>query len=228
MSREIKFLSAVGLFAIAMAYFESAVVIYLRAIYGIENLIQDMSLKPDQYTLIEIGREATSLVMLVIIGWIAGRRWQDRIGFFLFAFGLWDIFYYGWLAIFIGWPKTLLDWDLLFLIPLPWWGPVLSPMLIAFMMVVGGGAAVFKAGRGETIRFTLLEWSVVGTSTLLMLYVFMFDALRALPGGIDAVSQTKPTSFNWLLFLIALTGMAFFLLRVLTRTSHQKSCCNSA
>ena len=70
----------VSLFAIAMAYLESAVVVYLRAVYGIEDLLRDMPLMPDQYTLIEIGREAATLVMLATIGWIAGRRWQDRVG----------------------------------------------------------------------------------------------------------------------------------------------------
>ena len=182
MSREGKCLIAVGLFAIAMAYLESAVVVYLRAVYGIEDLLRDMPLMPDQYTLIEIGREAATLVMLAMIGWIAGRRWQDRVGYAIFSFGLWDVLYYAWLVIFIGWPKTLLDWDLLFLIPLPWWGPVVSPLLIALMMVIGGGAAVLKAERGETLRFTLVEWSVAGASMLLALYVFMLDALHALQG----------------------------------------------
>jgi len=109
MSREGKCLIAVGLFAIAMAYLESAVVVYLRAVYGIEDLLRDMPLTPDQHTLIELGREAATLVMLAMIGWIAGRRWQDRVGYAIFSFGLWDVLYYAWLVIFIGWPKTLLE-----------------------------------------------------------------------------------------------------------------------
>ena len=27
-----------------------------------------------------------------------------------------------------GWPETVLDWDILFLLPLPWWGPVIAPV----------------------------------------------------------------------------------------------------
>ena len=216
-----KGLIAVGLFAIAMAYVESAVVVYLRALYGIDHLLQDLPRLPDQFTLIEIGRETSTLVMLVIIGWIAGRRRQDRIGYAVFAFGLWDIFYYVWLVIFIGWPTTLLDWDVLFLIPLPWWGPVLAPILIALLMVAGGGVAVFKSERGEVLRFTLVESSVAGVSTLLVLYVFMLDALHAIPEGIDAVSNVRPSSFNWLLFIMALIGMAFSLVSALWKSSHE-------
>ncbi|MBW2560401.1 MAG: hypothetical protein JRE40_06050, partial [Deltaproteobacteria bacterium] len=102
-------LIAVGVFAGAMAYLEAAVVIYLRALYGIEDLLRDIPLAPDRYTPVEIGREMATLVMLALIGWIAGHRRQDRIGYALFAFGLWDIFYYGWLLILTGWPETLLD-----------------------------------------------------------------------------------------------------------------------
>src|SRR5574341_1256087 len=104
-------LPIIGLFAIAMAYVESAVVVYLRAMYGIDDLWRDMPLRLDQYTLIEIGREAATLVMLATIGWILGRRWQERIGHAVFVFGVWDIFYYGWLVVFIGWPRTRVDWD---------------------------------------------------------------------------------------------------------------------
>ncbi|MCZ6890236.1 MAG: hypothetical protein O7H39_17245 [Gammaproteobacteria bacterium] len=222
-----KGLIAVGLFAIAMAYVESAVVVYLRAVYGIEDQLQDLPQLSDLYTLIEIGRETSTLVMLVIIGWIAGRRRQDRIGYAVFAFGLWDIFYYVWLVIFIGWPTTLLDWDVLFLIPLPWWGPVLAPTLIALLLVVGGGMAVLKSERGEVLRFTLVEWSVVGVSTLLALYVFMLDALHAIPEGIDAVSNVRPSSFNWPLFIMALIGMAFSLLSALWTSSHEGRSDNS-
>ncbi len=213
-------LLVVGMFAVVMAYVESAVVVYLRAMYGIEDLLRDMPLLPDQYTTIEIGREAATLLLLAIVGWIAGRGWQDRLGYAVFVFGAWDIFYYAWLAIFIGWPSSLLDWDILFLIPLPWWGPVLAPVLIALLLVVWGGLAVIKAARNEPLRFTAVEWSAFGAGVLVALYVFMADALRALPAGITAVSQARPTQFNWALFLVALVGMAFPLMRAVRSTGR--------
>jgi hypothetical protein len=218
MERVHKCLIAIGLYALAMAYVESAVVVYLRTIYEIDDLLQDMPQMSDQYMIIETGREAATMVMLLIIGWVTGRRWQDRIGYFIFAFGLWDIFYYIWLNIFIGWPKTILDWDVLFLIPLPWWGPVLSPMLIALLLVAGGGLAVVMAEKDKTLRFTSVEWSVAGASVLLALYVFMLDAIRALPGGIEAVKASRPTIFDWPMFIIALLGMIFSLIMALWKS----------
>ena len=215
-------LAAVGLFAVAMAYLEAAVVIYLRALYGIEDLLRDISLAPDQYTLVEIGREMATLAMLALIGWIAGRRRHDRIGYALFTFGLWDISYYGWLFVLTGWPETLLDWDLLFLIPLPWWGPVLSPLLISLVLVGGGALAVIMTQRGRDLRFTAVEWGMAGVGILLALYLFMRDALHALPGGLEAVSRVRPTCFNWSLFLIALAGMIFAVARSLRLQSKGK------
>ena len=104
-------LTAVALFALAMAYCESAVVAYLREIYGIEDLVRDVPRALDRIMTIEIGREAATLIMLAVVGWTAGRSWRGRLGAFVFAFGLWDIFYYGGLAVLLGWPTSLLDWE---------------------------------------------------------------------------------------------------------------------
>ncbi len=210
-------LLVVGLFAVTMAYIESAVVVYLRAMYGIVDLMRDMPRLPDQYTLIELGREAATLTMLGTVGWLAGGKSQDKLGYAVFAFGVWDIVYYGWLFVFIGWPRTLLEWDVLFLIPLPWWGPVLAPMLIALLLAVGGALAVVRTENGRRLRFTSLDWAVAALGVILALYIFMSDALRALPGGIEAVSGVRPTGFNWLLFLAALAAMVVPLIRALRR-----------
>jgi hypothetical protein len=220
-------LLVVGLFAVTMAYIEAAVVVYLRGLYGIDDLLRDLPLLPDQYTAMEIGREAATLLMLVTVGWIAGRRWQDRIGYAAFAFGAWDILYYGWLVVFIGWPGGLLEWDILFLIPLPWWGPVLAPMLIALLFVGGGALAVVRAERGEALEFTPVDWSVAAGGCVLALYLFMADALRAVPDGIEAVSRARPTQFNWPLFLVALLAMAFPLLRALRSRARKPAAVGS-
>jgi hypothetical protein len=57
------------------------------------------------------------------------------------AFGVWDIFYYVFLKVLTGWPHSLMDWDILFLLPLPWWGPVIAPVSIAVLMILWGTAA---------------------------------------------------------------------------------------
>ena len=65
------------------------------------------------------------------VGGIAGRTRTTRLGYTAVAFGVWDICYYLFLKIMCDWPKSLFDWDILFLIPLPWWAPVIAPVSIA-------------------------------------------------------------------------------------------------
>jgi hypothetical protein len=54
----------------------------------------------------------------------------------------------------IGWPATLMDWDILFMIPLRWWGPVLSPVLIAALICVSAVLAMARLERGERLSIT--------------------------------------------------------------------------
>ena len=214
MKQVIKTITVVSIFAIAMAYLESAIVVYLRDIYDIKNLLTDLPTKPDNYTLIEIGRELFTLVMLATVGWIAGQKWADRIGFAAIAFGIWDIFYYLWLAVFIGWPESLFEWDILFLIPLPWWGPVYSPLLIAVLMIAGGAIAVFKTTKGIAIKLSVVDWCIFSFSILLALFVFMKDAVYVFPQGTEAVAKVRPANFNLPLYVIALAGMVFYTFRI--------------
>jgi hypothetical protein len=190
-----------ALFAIAMAYFESAVVVYLRQLGHIDDLMVSQPLLDPHIGAIEIGREAASLIMLLAVGWIAGHTFQSRLGFTLVAFGTWDIFYYVLLKVFIDWPAALLDPDILFLIPLPWWGPVLAPILISVLMITAGARAVIKEDNGMTIRPGPIEWVLLPAGTLAMLYVFMADALNALPATSQELGLLRPAEFNWPVFL---------------------------
>ena len=129
----------VVLFAIAMAWVEAACVYYLRVLVDRVDPFQANPL-PLRGVLgqVELVREAATLVMLATLGSLAGRTATARLGYAAVAFGTWDIFYYVFLRLIGGWPRSVFDWDILFLIPLPWWGPVLAPVLIASLMVVGG------------------------------------------------------------------------------------------
>ena len=207
-------LCLVALFAAAMAYVEAAAVVYLREAYGIEDILRDLPREADRLTAIELGREASTLVMLACVGAIAGTRLQDRCGYFVLAFGAWDIAYYGWLVLFEGWPTSLLDWDILFLLPLPWWGPVLAPTAIAAMMCVGGAAAVISAERGIAWRITRTNVAVAAAGITVVLYTFMADAIAAMPDGADAVNEVRPSDFQWALFLLGFIVMSWAGLRV--------------
>lgn len=214
MKTVIKTILSVSLFAVAMAYLESTIVVYLRHIYGITDLLKDIPTEPDKYTTIEIGREFCTLLILFLVGWLTGKKWQIRIGYMLFAFGIWDIFYYIWLYVFIGWPTSLKEWDILFLIPLPWWGPVLAPVLIAILMISGGLITVLKSFEKVTLNINYYNYFLLILSILIVLYVFMKDAIDVLPGGIETISKVKPTVFNWWLFLAAYSGMSYFVYRI--------------
>ena len=192
----------VSVFSIAMAYLEAAVVVYLRRVYGITNLILQVPLFDKEIAAIEVGRELTTLVMLLCIGWIAGETFQSRVGFTFITFGLWDIFYYIWLWVFIGWPQSIIEPDLLFLIPLPWWGPVLSPVLIALLMVTGGIIAVIKTEKKQTLHIDTWFWVCLITGVLILLYTFMADAIIALPTDTSTLSGLKPSQFNWPVYFL--------------------------
>jgi hypothetical protein len=203
----------VALFAVAMAYAESAVVVYLRRIYGIgADILTAPSFDP-QIGAIEAGRELATLVMLLSVGWLAGKTFRSRLGFAIFAFGVWDIFYYIWLRVFIGWPVTPFDTDLLFLLPLPWWGPVLAPMLVALLMAIAGARLALGETSGYELRPTLAEWGLLALGVLIILYAFMADAIAALPADIHTLGLVRLSVFNWPVFLLGLGLAAVFVWR---------------
>ena len=134
-------------------------------------------------------------------GWLArGPHVARRAGYGAIAFGAWDIFYYVFLHFISGWPRTLLDWDILFLLPLPWWGPVLAPVSIALVMIVWGTLATQSGDRATDGRWPS---ALACVGILLALGVFMTDSWRALPNGREAVMQVLPLSFEWPVFWVA-------------------------
>jgi hypothetical protein len=200
----------VVVFAIAMAWVEAATVYDLRVMVDRLDPYQANPL-PMSGTLgrVELVREVATLVMLLTIGMLAGRTWRTRLGYAAVGFGVWDIAYYVFLKLICGWPKSLFDWDVLFLLPLPWWGPVLAPVCIALLMIAWGTlvtqGGVKSAARSVAAPFW---WRVSWIGVALALYVFMADALGTVGEGIDATRAVLPTAFNWPLFVVALALMA--------------------
>jgi hypothetical protein len=194
-------------FAVAMAWVEAASVFYIRTLVDRIEPYQTNPLPIDgALGNVELWREASTLVMLTTLGLLAGRTWRRRAGYAALAFGVWDIFYYVFLRLISGWPRTLLDWDVLFLLPLPWWGPVLAPVSIALVMIVWGTLAT-QAGADDAVD-TRWTWALAWAGIAVALAVFMIDAWRALPEGRDAVLRVLPSTFNWPLFSVAVLMMA--------------------
>lgn len=198
----------VVIFAAGMAWVEAACVYYLRVLVDRVQPYQPNPL-PIHGVLgeVELVREGATLVMLGMIGLLAGRTWRGRLGYAAIAFGFWDILYYAFLRVMTGWPKSAFDWDILFLLPLPWWGPVIAPVSIALLMIVWGTLVTQWHERAPATRFARVTWGVSAAGILLALGVFMADAIRVLPYGADAVRRVLPTVFDWPMFGVALVLM---------------------
>ena len=160
----------IGIFSVAMAALEAAVVVYLRALYYPGGFTVNFKLVDERIVAVEIVRELATLVMLASVGYIAGRRFKDRLAWFLLSFAIWDIFYYAWLKVFIGWPLTFLDWDILFLVPITWIGPVAAPLICSLTMIVLGLVLL----RWE-LSIPKKVWTLILAGVVLILFTFIRD-----------------------------------------------------
>lgn len=187
-----------SLYAVAMAYVESAVVVYLRAIYYPQGFAFPIVIIPDRMAGIEVGREAATLVMLAGVSALAGIDRWERFLFFCTAFGVWDMFYYAWLRVFLGWPTSPLTWDILFLIPVPWIGPVLAPVIVSVGLIGGSIWLLWLKSRGANVGFVWPHWTLAVTGGLLVLASFTIDYRVAFLGD-------EPPPFRWWLFVAGVT-----------------------
>jgi hypothetical protein len=214
-SRRVRTWALVVVFAAAMAWMEAATVYYLRTLVDRVYPYQANPL-PIRGVLIpvELIREAATLIMLFAVGTLASRRWLTRLGYTAIAFGVWDILYYVFLRAMSDWPRSLFDWDVLFLLPLPWWGPVLAPVSIAALMVLWGTLVTQVRDDRVFLPPSSVAWRLSLLGIALALYVFMADSLHLLHRGIDTARQVLPTRFNWPLFFVALVLMAMPVLHI--------------
>ncbi len=198
-------LFTVAVFATAFGFVESSVVVYLRALYYPEGFSFPLAAMQAQHLLVELAREFSTIVMLVTVGLLAGNsRWQ-KFSYFLVAFGVWDIFYYIWLKVILHWPASLFDWDILFLIPVPWIGPVIAPVLISLVMIASGILIIRHEAEGKSFHPSLSVWLVSITSSAVILYTFMNDT-----GATLRFEMPRPYQYEFfipalLLLLLALS-----------------------
>lgn len=128
-----------AIFGIAMAHFEGVVVVYLRKALGMldsDGNKESLEKFPERYKVIEMTREAATIIMLVVIAYLVGTTWIERGIFFLWTFAFWDLFYYLSLYILIKWPPNLRTIDVLFLIPVPWIAPVWFPVGVSSLTII--------------------------------------------------------------------------------------------
>jgi hypothetical protein len=131
-------LAVVAVFAAAFALIEASVVFYLRRLFTLQFAAVYTAQKfafPHAYLRHEQVREGATIVVLLAVGYLAGRGVWQKIAYFLFAFGVWDLGYYVALKIMLGWPPSLGTRDLLFLSPREWWAPVWEPVLASCVII---------------------------------------------------------------------------------------------
>ncbi|MFH1476764.1 MAG: hypothetical protein ABIH24_04630 [Verrucomicrobiota bacterium] len=209
-----------AVFGISMGYFEAAVVADLRAIFCPADNLFPLSIKLNRLGLIEIGREFFSIVMLVAVACLAVRGIKAKVACFVILFGIWDIFYYIFLKIIIDWPASLMTWDLLFLMPVPWVAPVIAPVLVSLVFIGGGFLVLRLIALG--IEWRCNRWCAVGflLAAGILVWSFCVDWRHIAGGGL-------PRSFPWGIFwageFLLIVVFGFFYRGSLSRASHESN-----
>ena len=190
-------------FFIAMAFLESAVVVYLRALYYPNGF--ELTLVPMDPLLVrtEVLRELATLIMLLAPAALVTRSAMERFAWFCFGFGVWDIFYYVWLKVLLDWPGSLATPDLLFLIPVPWVGPVWAPCLISSGLIVLAvlllrhAAAAPKRSLGGMTWFSLVSGAGLMILSFLIVPLSSSFDLASMMNGKGSPLETGPMSMDY-------------------------------
>ena len=209
-----RLLIIVTAFAIAMGFLESAVVIYMREMLYPGGFEFPLSPVPINLALTELFREVATLVMLLTIGILAARRFSTGFAWFIYSFAIWDIFYYVFLWLLLGWPQSLMTWDVLFLIPTTWTGPVLSPVLVSLTMILLAMVILIRAERGKESRIPGKIWAGLILGSLILIFGFVFDYSQHMlthfsifemlqvknPEVLELATSYVPHRFPWWIF----------------------------
>jgi hypothetical protein len=214
-----RILTLLTVYAVAMALLESAVVVYIRHLYYADNPLEIFPLQfLNSYdTILELSREAATVVMILAVALLAESSSRTRaFAAFVFVFGVWDLFYYFWLKVLMGWPRSWLEWDVLFLIPSVWLGPWICPALISLLFIAWG---YWTLRAPNNISFTPRSLMVFVTGAGLGVAAFLQPGVAVLiHGGVSELSQYTPGNFWWWLFvlsyLLMTCGLGMTLLRI--------------
>jgi hypothetical protein len=209
--------AALLLFGTAFGYLEAAVVSYLRDLHEparqqfhpgrpagdlfplltLEQ-IRASGVVQGKTLAIEIGREAATILMLAGIALAVARNaaeWAAALGI---AFGVWDITFYVFLKLLLDWPASLMTWDILFLLPVPWTGPVLAPVLVSVAMIASGVFHLWRAWQGAPVRIGAFQWLGITAGAAVIFAAFIMDYPTIMAAGM-------PHPFHWSIFGAGLT-----------------------
>ncbi len=225
-------------FAVSMGFLEAIVVVYVRELYYPEGFQFPLKALPRWLIVVEWVREITTLLMLGSVAFISGKTFLKRLSVFLLIFGIWDIIYYVGLKIFLNWPESILTWDILFLIPIIWVGPVLTPVLCSLLMIVM--AVIFDnlLSREYLLKLSRKEFSLMILGAAIIYFTFTIDFGMILIRNdflkdfsnltenqefIKILTTWQPTRFNWEIFAVGIAFIISGLLCVKNRTGKSQN-----
>jgi hypothetical protein len=190
------------LFSIAFAYIEAAVVVYLREIFypagfNFPLLEFGINISPlwKRLLLTEIGRETATLVLMLSASWLLGKEKHQRFTYFLIIFAVWDIFYYIWLKLLTNWPASIMEWDILFLIPVVWASPVLAPILVSITMLCFAVIILYKNFSPKPFKAKKADQAFFCLAALIVVTSFCI-------GGLGITKSNFVAYFSWLIFAL--------------------------
>ncbi len=204
-------------FAIAMGILEAIVVVYLRELYYPAGFRFPLKPMPEKILITEMLREGCTIAMLAALAASITKIFYLRLSYFLFTFGAWDIFYYAGLKALLDWPPDIMTWDILFLIPVTWAAPVLSPLIAAVTMIGLGILISFLYNKYRFIKSGLTAWAPMGLGAFIIFLTYIWDYSKIivkggflsdffnLPGNPAfqiTVSSYAPEYYNWHLFAL--------------------------
>ena len=225
----------ITLFAISMGIFEGAVVVYMRALYYPEGFDFPIKLMSDQVAITELIREFASLIMLLSVGVIAGKNFSQRFAWFIYSFAVWDIIYYVFLYLILGWPESLLTWDILFLLPVTWTGPLVAPVIISLLMILLA-LVILNQNYKSNDQFKIVkkEWILLILGSLVVFISFIWDYCKFIIQNFDRIGdsglafsvriynlsfQYVPDQFPWLIFIL---GVIIIIIGIFTINRRNK------
>jgi hypothetical protein len=206
----------VVVFGIAFGYIEAVVVVYLRTIFhpdGFSFPLANFGIGPLWKPLLfaEVSREAATIVLILSVAWLAGQGLQQRFAYFLTIFAVWDIFYYVWLKVLLNWPASIMDWDILFLIPITWAAPALAPVLISVTLLLFAGIILYRCCCDRPVKVAVIEWLVFAVAGLFVITCFCI-------AGLYIAEPDFQSHFYWPLFVVGYIMAIGVFLRCLLRT----------
>lgn len=222
-----------AIFSIAMGFLETAVVVYVRELYYPEGFAFPLVPISKRVAITELWRELATVVMLAAIGILSGKNRQQRFAYFIYCFAIWDIFYYVFLYALLGWPQSLFTWDVLFLIPVPWIGPVICPVIVSLTMIGLTLLTVYWEDKGKTAITNLREKGIMLFGCGLILLSFIRDYVSfvlehhhdktawSFATNKELFSEAMgyvPTEFSWWIYIpgqvLMIGGVLLFAIRM--------------